>query len=559
MIKRLLCALTIAALLLPCAALCATVPAWLDEEGLAAKGYVMEGDTLVFPEGATGIGYQYDAQDNLVECDIGMISGDMLSQRGVKAIRLPSTLRYIGGAESVAFLTLEELTIPEGVETLLGCFYGCDIGTLYLPSTLKTVNAGSFSDLYGTKIVLSPDNPYYTVQNGALYTKDMQTLVRVFHDEALTAFTVPAGVKTIADGAFAGLDTLQSVSLPIGLSSIGRTAFYRCGRLARVNVPLTVTDIGRYAFVDCVSLQSVTLPKKFSALLSDDAQARDALNALYSDPYDVPYCDTMFDNCPMLSSAFAGDNAETSGKAYDTTEYVVSPQRYTAFIINPDSASDKVRGYASPSKTAKRSAKRYACGTVLQGYTMPVTWQMMLDKQTPQFVYSDGVYFSLSDVVVCADLQWLFRYDALTLPAKNVTCYAEQSPDSKTWNITAATAKTLTPYAPYEGLQFASVGYTKDDKYRSGYIFLADIQLAREYTGDAHQYGIVTASAPQNRVNLRQQPSTGSKRLGRYFTGTQLEILGEQKGFYRVRIQNQEGYIAKEYVRIVPQAAKKEE
>ena len=78
--------------------------------------------------------------------------------------------------------------------------------------------------------------------------------------------------------------------------------------------------------------------------------------------------------------------------------------------------------------------------------------------------------------------------------------------------------------------------------------------MTRRHTGDRKTYGIVIASDTRNRVNLRQTPSQNGKRLGRYFTGTQVEILGSQDEWYRVSVNGTEvGYMMKEYVMIVEQ------
>ncbi|MBR2054305.1 MAG: hypothetical protein IJ968_05355, partial [Clostridia bacterium] len=84
--------------------------------------------------------------------------------------------------------------------------------------------------------------------------------------------------------------------------------------------------------------------------------------------------------------------------------------------------------------------------------------------------------------------------------------------------------------------------------------FLSDAVITREKTGDNKTLGLVVSDEPQNRVHLRSEAKKESQSLGRYFTGTQLEIIGEEGAFYEVMVNGlTHGYMMKEYVRIVPQ------
>lgn len=93
-------------------------------------------------------------------------------------------------------------------------------------------------------------------------------------------YTIPYGVKNIADGAFMGCSLLTDINIPnsvtaIGSSSfaftgltsvtfpnsvqvIGDFAFHGCRDLASITIPNSLKSIGRYAFADCIGLYSVT-------------------------------------------------------------------------------------------------------------------------------------------------------------------------------------------------------------------------------------------------------------------------------------------------------------
>lgn len=162
--------------------------------------------------------------------------------------------------------TVETVRFSEGIEQMSGeTFYGCEsLKTIYLPSTFWGAQAlkdtqystnvitglGIFpidcSNL--SSVVIAKDNPYFTMFNGDIYTKDMTCLV--FHPNAseTTELIVPSGVRRIVDSA-CGEDNrnLQKVVLPDTVEYIGYWAFNGCRNLREINIPESCTMIGQFA------------------------------------------------------------------------------------------------------------------------------------------------------------------------------------------------------------------------------------------------------------------------------------------------------------------------
>ena len=84
-----------------------------------------------------------------------------------------------------------------------------------------------------------------------------------WEDPFITEYTVPAGIKTIGDGAFFQFIYVEKITLPEGLIEIGDSAFERCAELRKINIPSSVKKIGSYAFSNCPNLNrnSVKIPK----------------------------------------------------------------------------------------------------------------------------------------------------------------------------------------------------------------------------------------------------------------------------------------------------------
>lgn len=98
----------------------------------------------------------------------------------------------------------------------------------------------------GKSRVVLPENPYYTEEDGAVYSKDKTVLVAV--PKSVTEFTVPPFVKII-----------------------GESAFYRCNKLAKVQIPDNVKEIHKYAFGECENLASVQFSEVTPVWLQEEA------------------------------------------------------------------------------------------------------------------------------------------------------------------------------------------------------------------------------------------------------------------------------------------------
>lgn len=152
----------------------------------------------------------------------------------LRMVTLPTTLRYVGAYAFYGCTALNErLSIPAGVRYIgNSAFYGC--------RRLPEVSYGADSCEY---------------MGGSLSGT-------VFGNcTALKRIIVRAGVKTIPDYAFCGLDALTTMTpLPSSLTRIGAYAFAYCTSLkGDLVVPDSVVSIGECAFYQCHAVESVTL------------------------------------------------------------------------------------------------------------------------------------------------------------------------------------------------------------------------------------------------------------------------------------------------------------
>ena len=131
-----------------------------------------------------------------------------------------------------------------------------------LNASLRAIGADAFLGCTSlTEIVVPEENAYYTVRDGALYTKDMTRLIRFFGTQ--DSFTVPASVTEIAPSAFRDKTALVNLTFQEGsaLTVLGDYAFLGCTALTSFDMPKGVTAIGTGAFSGCSALTACTMPE----------------------------------------------------------------------------------------------------------------------------------------------------------------------------------------------------------------------------------------------------------------------------------------------------------
>ena len=131
--------------------------------------------------------------------------------------------------------SLKEINIPETV-TYIGfeAFAGSDLKSVYIPASVEKIEDNAFGGRYSLeKITVSPENKNYASDgSGALFTKDMRTLIMLPDGTTITEYTIPNGVYTVYPWAING--RVEVVNVPASVDEC-RDAF-RGNRLTAVNV-----------------------------------------------------------------------------------------------------------------------------------------------------------------------------------------------------------------------------------------------------------------------------------------------------------------------------------
>ncbi|GHV92952.1 hypothetical protein AGMMS50268_34550 [Spirochaetia bacterium] len=154
------------------------------------------------------------------------IDGVLFDKAGTTLIRYPE------GKTGSAY------TIPAGVSKIsMTAFMGCrGLTSITIPNSLTSgIVKNNFEICTGlTSITVDSSNTNYKSIDGVVFNKAGTTLMLYPQGKTDTAYTIPAGVSSISDGAIADCTYLTSVTIPNSVTSIDYNNFSHLTSLTSV-------------------------------------------------------------------------------------------------------------------------------------------------------------------------------------------------------------------------------------------------------------------------------------------------------------------------------------
>lgn len=169
-------------------------------------------------------------------------------------------IRRDGTAEITSWMgnAGSDLIIPEqldgypvtviGAKVLRGDIYRASLQRIYIPKTVKSIRSGAIPGANIAEIVVAPENPVYTVQDGMLINRKDQAVVRYVTHIDQKEIKVPDGISCIHDQAFNGVQYATTIILPDSVKKIGSNVFYIYSDLDRLIIPASIEYAGDRAF-----------------------------------------------------------------------------------------------------------------------------------------------------------------------------------------------------------------------------------------------------------------------------------------------------------------------
>ena len=262
-------------------------------------------EDVVLPEGVTLIGSQaFEYDDDPFNIIFNGIDAPLTDLVRIN-VYLPSTLQTIG-TYAFAHLPINELHIAgDGLKTINAGAFRCYGGTLgkckslwidnlenwlkvdmkyesysYSDGRFITYNNAYFWNIPATYFALGSfpmggqENQRGRWNNTDLagWSKDVAIpRIAQFSDlylngQLVTDLVIPEGTKRIKRGAFAGCQSIKTVTLPNSLDTIGEYAFYQCPNIRVIKIPNSVKHIGISAFDENWAMTHVTMPSWATAI-----------------------------------------------------------------------------------------------------------------------------------------------------------------------------------------------------------------------------------------------------------------------------------------------------
>ncbi|MDL2318272.1 leucine-rich repeat protein [Eubacteriales bacterium OttesenSCG-928-A19] len=446
---------------------------------------------------------------------------------------------------------VRRLTIPEGVTAIEEeSFRQCTaLESIVIPASVRTIGdrAMPYNEVF-REIVVAPENPVYASRDGMLFrTEDSRLLC--YPAARGTSCDIPPGTLAIDSEAFFGNSALESVTIPRGVTVIETGTFsYHCSALERVSLPITLERIERDAFSECISLTRLAFPAGMKTIGPAAFLGCEALREIVF-PDGMEDIDiTAFGHTSDDLIVYAGEGTE--GHHFARTRGLpwappggearrLERSSGEIAVVNNASAEDLLSLHAGPSESSEVLG-RYPNGSTLEVTATENGWSAVRIGPTRGYMRSD----LLTRVNHLSGIVELSRGE-VSIPDGSdwMKLYAYPSYD----------APTVEPYDTFTVHILDVVGpwYYVTTHDQTGYLPAEMAEVYRKDDTDGERYGIVVNPDQRDRLHLRAGTSTSSNSLGRYFTGTQVEIVSNYGEWYQVHVDQKAGYMKAEFVRPV--------
>ena len=181
---------------------------------------------------------------------------------GLTSVTISDTVTKIADNSFYGCSGLTSIIIPNSITYIGSCaFSKCSgLTSITIPKSVILIGDNAFE--YCSKlasIYVDDNNPTYISENGILFNKTKNRLIRYPSGKTDMIYSIPNLVTNIEKWAFEGCRNLKSITIPNTIDEIELGTFARSG-LSSIKIPNSVTSIGNRAFIGCADLTFVSIP-----------------------------------------------------------------------------------------------------------------------------------------------------------------------------------------------------------------------------------------------------------------------------------------------------------
>ena len=149
------------------------------------------------------------------------------------------------------------VVIPDGITNIpwYALQYGCSaVTSLTIPAGVETIDDGAFKGLdHLNTINLASENTNFVLEDNVLYAKKKAKIL-LFPQLREGEYTMPSTITEVGDYQFYNCKNLTGITLSSNLKTIGSYAFSGCSQIKSISIPATVETIKNNAFDGCAAL-----------------------------------------------------------------------------------------------------------------------------------------------------------------------------------------------------------------------------------------------------------------------------------------------------------------
>ncbi len=271
---------------------------------------------------------------------------------------------------------LREITVGDNVQKISeGAFSLSGLSKIHIGKQVQKIETTWLVPFEGTKleeITIDPENRFYTVKDGVLFTADMSELVRYPSQDTRTEYTIPDSVTKISQYAFESARNVKNMMIPSGVEEIGAAAFEATTALYPVQDLRNVKRLGAMAFADVKNLRMILLGENLQIYMGKAYQntnqiiIRSGIESLYL-PDGTKTSYEVLDGCNGVKSVIFGKGMTLhrgDGAYCKELETIVLPEDLTEIPENFAKGCTSLKSIYIPETVTKIGENAFQDDTV---------------------------------------------------------------------------------------------------------------------------------------------------------------------------------------------------